>query len=531
LYAAAAGLLGAAVAAFYILPAAYEEKWINIAQVLSPGVRPQDNFLFTTISDPDHNRFNRLVSLVAAAELIVLAITASFSRRQHQKQLRLRWVILIWAGGSALLMFSFSVAFWLHLPLLRFIQLPWRWLLCLNVTLVVLTALAWKQWLWRATAILLMLAVLAFVWRRVQPPWWDSVSDIADIVTQHQSGAGYEGTDEYVPAGADPYDVKPDAPFVALNTGGPLQVQVQRWSPETKLFIVEAQQPGKLVLRLFNYPAWQVLVNGHRVEAETQDDTGKMLIPIVAGESAVYVGFVRTWDRRLGGIVSLVSVAGLLLWFARGRFRSEVKRVLIATSNPGKLRDFAGAAAAFGIEVNAIPNFASLPPVLEDGATFEANARKKAEAYSRYVPGEVVLADDSGLEVDALGGAPGVRSARYAAEEPHLANSNTNDAANNARLLRELKNVPSERRGARFVCVIAAARDGHILGVFRGQAEGTILDAPRGQKGFGYDPLFYFASIQKTFAELSAEEKAQYSHRGAAFREFLRWYGSGVKNP
>ncbi|HXY15544.1 MAG TPA: RdgB/HAM1 family non-canonical purine NTP pyrophosphatase [Terriglobales bacterium] len=201
-----------------------------------------------------------------------------------------------------------------------------------------------------------------------------------------------------------------------------------------------------------------------------------------------------------------------------------MKRVLIATSNPGKLRDFAGAAARFNIEVAAIPNFAFLPTVVEDGQTFEANARKKAQAYSQYVPGEIVLADDSGLETDALGGAPGVHSARYAAELPHLANNNTDDEANNARLLQELANVPPPKRTARFVCVIAAARDRQILGTFRGEARGTILDSPRGQNGFGYDPLFYFPAIKKTFAELGAEEKASYSHRGAAFREFLKWY-------
>jgi XTP/dITP diphosphohydrolase len=200
-----------------------------------------------------------------------------------------------------------------------------------------------------------------------------------------------------------------------------------------------------------------------------------------------------------------------------------VKRVLVATSNPGKLRDFAGAAAALGVEIAPIPGFASLAPVVEDGLTFEANARKKAEAYSRYVAGEMVLADDSGLEVDALGGAPGVHSARYAADAPHLAGVNSEDAANNARLLRELKRVPPEKRTARFVCVIAAAEGGRTLEMFRGQAEGMILDAPRGSNGFGYDPLFFFPQIDKTFAELSAEEKSRYSHRGAAFRKFLEW--------
>jgi XTP/dITP diphosphohydrolase len=200
-----------------------------------------------------------------------------------------------------------------------------------------------------------------------------------------------------------------------------------------------------------------------------------------------------------------------------------MKRVLIATSNAGKLRDFAGAAVAYGISVEVIPHFSSLPPVIEDGATFEANARKKAEAYSLSVPGEIVIADDSGLEVDALDGAPGVHSARYAADEPHAAESNTDDDANNAKLIREIKRVPPEKRTGRFVCWIAAARHGKPLAVFAGKAEGMILERPQGHNGFGYDPLFFFPSIQKTFAELTAEEKAQYSHRGAAFRKFLEW--------
>jgi XTP/dITP diphosphohydrolase len=199
-------------------------------------------------------------------------------------------------------------------------------------------------------------------------------------------------------------------------------------------------------------------------------------------------------------------------------------RVLIATTNPGKLRDFSGAAAPLGITIESLPNFAAIPIAVEDGLTFEANARKKAEYYSTYAPGEIILADDSGLEVDALGGAPGVHSARYAADQPHLVGNNTDDQANNARLIREIRKIPRQRRDARFVCVIAAARDGETLNVFRGEAEGTLLETPRGSEGFGYDPLFYFPPIQKTFAELTPEEKAQFSHRGAAFRQFLDWY-------
>ncbi len=202
-----------------------------------------------------------------------------------------------------------------------------------------------------------------------------------------------------------------------------------------------------------------------------------------------------------------------------------MKRVYIATSNRGKLRDFAAAAQGH-LEILPVPNFSSLPSVEEDGATFEENARKKAEFYSRTVPGKIVLADDSGLEVDALGGAPGIHSARYATPDK---SENASDEANNARLLKELASVPDEKRTARFVCVIAAARDGKTLATFRGEASGVILQEPRGSGGFGYDPLFYFAELKKTFGELGAEEKATVSHRGKAFREFLAWTVSTIK--
>ena len=202
-----------------------------------------------------------------------------------------------------------------------------------------------------------------------------------------------------------------------------------------------------------------------------------------------------------------------------------MQRVLVATSNPGKIRDLIGAAAAHDIEIATLPGFASLATVIEDGLTFEANARKKAEHYSHFSEGELVIADDSGLEVDALQRAPGVRSARYAADEhsPDEESGNSDDEANNNRLLRELHDVPDEFRTGRFVCVIAVARNGHTLATFHGRAEGVILHARRGSGGFGYDPLFFFPEIEKTFAELTAGEKAKHSHRGAAFRQFLEW--------
>ncbi len=194
-----------------------------------------------------------------------------------------------------------------------------------------------------------------------------------------------------------------------------------------------------------------------------------------------------------------------------------MRRIYVATSNPGKLRDFA-AAAGTELDIAPLPGIGDAPAPAEDAPTFEGNARKKAEHYSRLYPGELVLADDSGLEVNALGGAPGVHSARYAAES---AASNADDAANNARLLREMEGVPDEARRARFVCVLAAAREGQTVLTARGEVEGMILREPRGTGGFGYDPLFYLPEIGKTMAELSAQEKAEVSHRGRALRKWM----------
>jgi XTP/dITP diphosphohydrolase len=195
-------------------------------------------------------------------------------------------------------------------------------------------------------------------------------------------------------------------------------------------------------------------------------------------------------------------------------------RVLVASSNPGKLRDFSAAAALHGVEIELIPGFRQIPEAVEDGETFEENARKKSEHYSQFLPGELIFADDSGLEVDALNGAPGVISARYAAGDSA---GNSSDEANNAKLLRDTVTVPDAERTARFVCVISVARNGKEIAHFRGEAEGVLLREARGNEGFGYDPLFYFPSLEKSFGELAPEEKARVSHRGAAFRQFLGW--------
>ena len=176
--------------------------------------------------------------------------------------------------------------------------------------------------------------------------------------------------------------------------------------------------------------------------------------------------------------------------------------VYCATSNPGKLREFQLAAPDF--DLRALPK--SVPPPEETGDTFEVNAIEKAVAYGQHVDG-YLFADDSGLEVDALHGAPGVRSARYAGDH-------ATDAANNALLLERLRGV--ENRSARFVCVIALVRDGKLVKTFRGAVEGRIIDQPRGSGGFGYDPLFYHEPFGCTFGEAAIEQKMRVSHRAQA---------------
>lgn len=203
--------------------------------------------------------------------------------------------------------------------------------------------------------------------------------------------------------------------------------------------------------------------------------------------------------------------------------------IYLATSNSGKVRDFQGAAANLGIKVDTLPGFSALPLAVEDGATFEENARIKAEHYSRLAPGKVVVADDSGLSVDALNDAPGVYSARYAAVvKGSASHTNSDDEENNRVLIDRLERLAEGRRGGRFICVIAAAEDGKVLNTFYGEVRGQLLTSPRGNHGFGYDPLFYFPALGKTFAEIGAEEKALYSHRGKAFRKFLEWYVSAT---
>jgi XTP/dITP diphosphohydrolase len=199
-------------------------------------------------------------------------------------------------------------------------------------------------------------------------------------------------------------------------------------------------------------------------------------------------------------------------------------RLFVATTSEGKLADFREAAEEYQIALDPVPGLRTIPAPHEDGLTFEENAITKAVYYSGFAPGEVVIADDSGLEVDALDGAPGVRSARFAADsgltDSPDANDNT-DVWNNMILLQKLDGIPPDQRTARYRCVLAAARDGEVLFTSEGSVEGIILEAPHGTGGFGYDPLFYLSNLDQTMADLDITVKFGLSHRGLAFADLL----------
>ena len=202
--------------------------------------------------------------------------------------------------------------------------------------------------------------------------------------------------------------------------------------------------------------------------------------------------------------------------------------IYVATTNKGKLRDFATAGALAGstITLEPLPGLSEIPAPSEDEPTFEGNAVAKARFYSNHAPGEIVIADDSGLEVDALHGRPGVRSARFADDYNfHPAETGehlTIDQRNNLYLISLLTGVPLTERSARYHCVLAAARNGHLLTIGHGAVEGEILTEPRGTEGFGYDPLFSLPTHRRTMAEIDLETKHSLSHRGRAFAALLK---------
>ena len=310
--AAVAVVVGAALAAFYLLPAIYEQRWIDVAQTISAGVRPQDNFLFAHTPDADHDAFNRIISCVAVAELLVTFAAAWAARSWGSRNRGLWYLLVAWAAVCAVLLMPVTQPLWAVLPKLRYMQFPWRWLLCLGVPLTWMIVVGVRQWTARVAIYAAMLGVVIFAGRHFQPPWWDQAADLREMHENVGTGAGYEGTDEYSPLGADASNVDKGARRVTVEGAARAAIRVAEWKPERKVFSAEISAPDRLVLHLFNYPAWQVEVNGRVVQAGTREETGQMLVPVEVGGNRVEMNFVRTWDRAAGGWISVGALMLLL---------------------------------------------------------------------------------------------------------------------------------------------------------------------------------------------------------------------------
>ncbi len=311
--AAAAVILGAALAAFYLLPAIYEQKWVNISEAISAGVRPSDNFLFVHTSDAEHDAFNRIISWIVLTELLATGAAAWFARSWRQRNRTLWYVLVLWTVACAVLMVPISNPFWTILPKLRFMQFPWRWMLCVGVPFSFFLVVGVRRWSLRAVIYLAMLGVLVLVGRHYQPPWWESAGDLYEVQDNMATGRGYEGTDEYMPIGADASAVDRGARRVTVEGSARAAIRILQWRAEKKSFAANLSAADNLVLRLFSYPAWKVEINGHPVQAATREDTGQMLIPAQAGENRGEISFRRTWDRILGGWISLLTLLIILL--------------------------------------------------------------------------------------------------------------------------------------------------------------------------------------------------------------------------
>lgn len=318
--------LGFGLAGFYLVPAVYEQRWVNIAQALSFGLVPSENFLYSQIDDPEHTLFNWIASTLAVVLVSLTGVTAIAARRRATNGERLLgdkpWrSLLLLAALASLLMLRLSTFLWELLPELRFVQFPWRWMSMLAVSFAIFfgAATARSRWIWPAAV---FVAIGGIGVALVQHAWWDT-EDIPVLREAIATGTGFEGTDEYDPLGDDHTNIPIKAPeavtlgaeaLSSSKTGA--RIRIDSWTAEEKDLQVNSQAPVRLDLRLLNYPAWSVEVNGVEVAPDHGDDFSQMIVPVPAGDSRIRVRFVRTRDRTLGGMLSAMSLLiALLLQF------------------------------------------------------------------------------------------------------------------------------------------------------------------------------------------------------------------------
>jgi 6-pyruvoyl-tetrahydropterin synthase related domain len=315
---------GFGLAAFYIFPAAYEQRWVQIRQVLADLLSPEQNFLFTHAIDPEFLFFNWKVSGVAMGVMLVTGIAAVIVARRRREFPEIWWMLLALGSATVLLMFPPSVFLWRTLPKLEFVQFPWRWLGVLDFVFAFFLAAAIgrakRPWL-GGLAIAIVLTTLASA--LLYDGWWDS-EDIPVLTKSIQTGRGYEGTDEYQPLGSDRYELpgsdpqgeiigKPapriqdfDVETSAFKPAPDGTVRVERWTANEKRLTTASATPVTLALRLLDYPGWRAQVDGKSVQPGAAPETAQMLVALPAGAHEVEVEFTSTWDRITGAIISAI---------------------------------------------------------------------------------------------------------------------------------------------------------------------------------------------------------------------------------
>jgi hypothetical protein len=338
LYGAAGLALGFGLVGFYLLPAAYEQRWVNISQALASGLQPAQNFLYAVIADQEHNAFNRVASNAAVLMMALTGIFActAFPRDKQSRSeplTRAVWsALLVPAIASAVLMVRVSAIFWTVLPKLRFVQFPWRWmsLLAIPFACFIAATIARKTMrrYWAATLAAALVAVLGCTaaWM-VSRTWWDT-EDIPVLREAIDNDEGFEGVDEYDPKGDDHASLPEKSARTRIldstqktGTARQTRIHVERWSAERKEISITTREPLRLALRVLNYPAWRVEVNDVVVIPERTEENNQMVVPLAAGSSHVVVRFARTADRTIGTAATLAA-ALIAVWLFLRRERT-----------------------------------------------------------------------------------------------------------------------------------------------------------------------------------------------------------------
>jgi hypothetical protein len=347
---------GFGLAAFYMLPAVWEQRWVQISQALFENLRPERNFIFASSTDPEFLIFNWKISGVALGMMLVTGVAAVFAARRRRELTQVWWALLSLGIAASFLMFRPSAPLWRYLPKLAFMQFPWRWLESLAVVFAFCVAVATGLLRQRGASALTLVAVLATIgiagFLIAKDTWWDA-GDAAFLAGEIGIGHGYEGTDEYTPDGCDRYqlpgatpdaeeipDVGPTPPVAEFDPGtgkivatAGTQIDIEQWTGERKAFSASGAKPVTLALRLVNYPAWKVQVDGNEVQPGSADMTAQMLMHLPSGAHRVEVRFRRTWDRTAGGAISLLSAIGLIGYAWSFRRRTGEQALASATSD------------------------------------------------------------------------------------------------------------------------------------------------------------------------------------------------------